>query len=281
MISRRKGKVFFHTPHKVWYFFFNFAVSYNKKPAQAFNKNPMYIPLRHISFFILLALCFCSAPGLYAQAQKVQNKPFIDERKFHYGFFVGMHDQGLRLHNNGYIDAATGRQWLVEVDRPAIGLSVGVLGEWKLNKYFSLRLLPSLHFGSKNLKFRDTGTGDTQSEEMKSTYIGLPLNLKMSGPRVNNYRPYVVVGVNPLYDLTAKKGKRIRTKPFNCALEVGLGCDAYLRYFKLIPELKFSFGLANVLKKDRSDLRDPNLLVFTQGVDKATSNMVTLCFYFE
>ncbi len=240
--------------------------------------------VRNISSAFLLALfalCLCPASRLYAQQQKVQNKPFIDERQFHYGFFVGLHDQGFRLHNNGYIDEATGSQWLVEVDRPAIGLSVGVLGDWKLNRYLSLRLIPSLHFGSKHLSFRNTANGEKASEELKSTYIAVPLNLKIAGPRVNNYRPYIVAGVSPLYDLTAKKGRRIRTKPFNCALEVGLGCDVYMRFFKLIPELKFSFGLANILQKNRSDLRDPNLAVFTKGVDKATSNMVTLCFYFE
>ncbi len=241
----------------------------------------MQILNRIISVLALLVFCLSMSLRLHAQEQKLQNKPFIDERKFHYGFFIGLHDQGLRLHNNSYVDEATGRVWLAELDQPALGLSVGVLGEWKLNRYFALRFLPSLHFGSKNITFRDTGTGDKQKEEMKSTYIALPINLKVSGPRVNNYRPYVVAGVNPLYDLTANKGKRLRTKPFNCALELGMGCDIYLPYFKFIPELKFSFGLADVLKKDRSDLRDPNLLVFTKGIDKATSNLVTLCFYFE
>ncbi len=237
--------------------------------------------IRKITTLILVVCCLSCASALRAQEQKVQNKPFIDERRFHYGFFVGMHDQGLHLRNNGHIDPATGKQWLAEVDRPALGLSVGVLGEWKMHKYFGLRLIPSLHFGSKHITFRNTGTGETQSEEMKSTYISLPLDLKVSAPRVNNYRPYVVAGVNPMYDLTANKGKRLRTKAFNCALEVGLGCDIYLPFFKLIPELKFSFGLANILQKDRSDLRDKNLLVFTESVDRATANMVTLCFYFE
>ncbi len=229
---------------------------------------------------ILLAV-FCVVAPAAAQRQKVQNKPFIDERQFHYGFFVGMHDQGLRLHNNGYIDPATGSQWLAELDRPAIGLSVGVLGEWKLHRYLGLRFIPSLHFGSKHVTFRDTKTKATQAEELKSTYVTVPIDLKIAGPRVNNYRPYVLAGVSPMYDLTAKKGKRLRTKPFNLALEVGLGCDIYMPFFKLIPELKFSFGLANILQKNRSDLRDPNLKVFTESIDKATSNMVTLCFYFE
>lgn len=55
----------------------------------------------------------------------------------------------------------------------------------------------------------------------------------------------------------------------------------YLPYFKLIPELKFCFGLANLIKKDRKDLTDQSLLKFTQSVDKITSRMIVLTFYFE
>ena len=52
-------------------------------------------------------------------------------------------------------------------------------------------------------------------------------------------------------------------------------------FFKLIPEVKFSFGLGNVLKKNRNDLTDPSQLIFTQSVSSATSNMVTINLYFE
>lgn len=216
-----------------------------------------------------------------AQQRKVQNKPFIDERRFHYGFTIGLHDQGLGLTNNGYIDPATGDQWLVTNDRHNYGFSVGVLGEWRLSRYMALRLVPSLHFGSKHLQFRNTATGRSESQDMKSSYVALPLDLKVSAPRFNNYRPYVVAGVAPMYDLTTGKHDKLRTKPLNLMLEAGLGCDFYLPFFKLIPELKFCFGLGNVLQKNRTDLTDPTQLIFTQSVDRATTSMVVLSFYFE
>ena len=49
----------------------------------------------------------------------------------------------------------------------------------------------------------------------------------------------------------------------------------------MIPELKFSFGLNDILEKDRSDLLDSSQLVYTQSVNKGTMNMVTLTLYFE
>lgn len=65
-------------------------------------------------------------------------------------------------------------------------------------------------------------------------------------------------------------------------LTCGLGCDFYLPYFKLIPELKFCFGLTDVIDHERKDLTDdPSKLKITQSIKKATSAMVVLTFYFE
>ena len=116
---------------------------------------------------------------------------------------------------------------------------------------------------------------------MKSTYISVPVDIKFAAPRFNNYRPYLLAGVNPMYNLTRQKQENILTKPFDIYLEFGLGCDFYLPYFKLIPELKFCIGLLDILDKDRRALRDKNKLVYTQSVNKSKADMVILTFYFE
>lgn len=234
-----------------------------------------------LRFLFILSLFMCLAASVMAQQRRVQNKPFIDERRFHYGFFVGAHDQSLHLENNGYIDPATGNQWVASTDRTNFGFSVGVLGEWKLNKYLAFRVLPSLHFGSKHVTFRNLATDEHESQDMKSCYVGVPFDLKVSAPRFNNYRPYIIAGVAPMYDLTTGKGGKLRSKPFDMMLEAGFGCDVYMPFFKFIPELKFCFGLSNVLQKNRKDLLDSSQLIFTQSVDRATIGMVVLSFYFE
>ena len=60
-----------------------------------------------------------------------------------------------------------------------------------------------------------------------------------------------------------------------------MGCDIYLPFFKLIPELRFSFGLRDIIVHDRKDLIDASLLKFTKGIDRGRANMVSLAFYFE
>ena len=48
-----------------------------------------------------------------------------------------------------------------------------------------------------------------------------------------------------------------------------------------VPELKFCFGLRDLLETDRSDLIDKSLLVYTQSLKEVRSRMVMLTFYFE
>ena len=84
-----------------------------------------------------------------------------------------------------------------------------------------------------------------------------------------------------MFDLTVKKQKALLTKRFDFAFELGLGCDFYLPFFKLIPELKFCFGLTDALVKKRNDLTDQNLLKYTQSLESATNRMIVLTFYFE
>lgn len=216
-----------------------------------------------------------------AQQRQLQNKPFIDERPWHYGFYVGLHDQGLKLTGNGWVDPDTGGQWMAENDHQNFGFSVGILGDWRLSRHLSLRLTPGLHFGSKHVTFHNLLTGREVTQNIKSSYIALPVELKVAGPRFNNYRPYVLMGATEMCDMTSTKGGYIRTSPFQTYLLVGLGCDFYMPFFKLIPELKFCFGVGDVLRHDRPDLTNAAQRVYTQSLERASANMVILTFYFE
>lgn len=215
-----------------------------------------------------------------AQERKVQNKPYIDYRRLHYGFFVGVHMQDLELVNNGFV-TPEGQQWYADVPSYSPGFSVGVLADLRINSFLSLRLIPTMHFGDKTVVFREQNSKESERQQIKSTYVSLPIEAKFAAERFNNYRPYVIAGVSPMLDLTVKKQRPILVKPFDLMLEVGLGCDFYLPFFKLNPEIKFAFSILDVLDKDRKDLLDANYLKFTQSLDKAVAKMIVFSFYFE
>ncbi|MCR4920450.1 MAG: PorT family protein [Bacteroidaceae bacterium] len=230
--------------------------------------------------WLLLAALFVCVPAA-AQTRKVQNRPYLDQRRLHYGFLFGFQIQDLELRNNGYIDPATGQQWYADIDNYNPGFSVGVLGELRLSTHLALRVSPTMHFGQKHALFHEQTSGRDSTQNLKSSIISVPVDLKMAAPRYNNFRPYFIAGVCPQVDLTTHKHRALMMKPFDLCLEVGMGCDIYLPYFKLIPELKFSFGLADILQKKRTDLIDGTLMKFTNGLDSAHSKMIVLTLYFE
>ena len=215
-----------------------------------------------------------------AQERKVQNKPYIDFRRLHYGFFIGTHVQDMEFVNNGFV-TENGESWFADIATYNPGFSVGVLADLRLNTYMSLRAIPTMHFGQNIVRFREQKSGETSKQSVKTTYIAVPVHVKFAAERFNNYRPYVTAGVSPMWNLTVKKQQQLLLRKFDFMIEVGVGCDFYLPFFKLIPELKFSFSPLDVLKKERNDLLDANYLKFTQSVDRVTSKMVTLSLYFE
>lgn len=232
---------------------------------------------RSLIALLLLSFFLC----LHAQERKVQNRPYIDQRRLHYGFLFGLHMQDIELRNNGYVDPATGEQWYAEIDNYSPGFTVGVLGELRLNNHFSLRLSPSIHFGQKHAVYHEQKSDADSTQVFKSTYLSIPLDVKFAAPRYNNFRPYLIAGVNPMVNLTARKHGALRLKPFDLYLEVGMGCDVYLPFFKLVPELKFCFGLLDIIQKDRSDLIDGTLMKYTNSVDGGSSKMIVLTLNFE
>lgn len=230
----------------------------------------------NILFLFLLLLPLSS----FAQERKVQNKPYIDYRRLHYGFFVGAHLQDMEFVNNGFV-TPEGESWYADIAEYNPGFSVGVLAELRLSTHFSLRAIPTMHFGQNTIVFREQNSGEVSRQQLKTTYLSLPFHVKYAAERFNNYRPYITAGVSPMLNLTVKKQKQLLLKKFDFMVEVGLGCDFYLPFFKLIPEVKFAFSLLDVLEKDRSDLLDSNYLKYTQSVDGVASKMIILSFYFE
>lgn len=238
----------------------------------------------------VLAVALCLAQG----DRRVQNKPYIDLRQLHFGILIGMNLQDIEFENVGpqtLIDEdGTVHEELIltDADKWNPGFTVGVVAELRLSTHFSLRFTPQMHFGAKHLTFLNTLHTDAegnmlrQTQDLKSTYVSLPIDLKFAAPRWNNHRPYIMAGINPMINLTGSESDIIRLKRYNTMVEVGVGCDFYLPFFKLIPELKFCFGLGDVLDQNhKNELRDANLRPYAGSVRDAQSKMIVLTLYFE
>ena len=211
----------------------------------------------------------------------IMNRPYADLRAWHLGFSVGLQFQSLGLTNAG-VTAFDGTEWFVQQPSASPGFCVNALLDLRMSRFFNLRFNPGLYFGSKTLEMMEKQGVEHLRQTIKSTYLVFPFDVKFSGLRYRNSRPYVTAGIMPAFDLTARKADPIRLNSTDCYLTVGIGCDFYLPYFKFLPEIKFCFGLADVLKHDRPDLaEDPVNFRYTEAIKKAHSSMVVLTFYFE
>ncbi len=242
---------------------------------------------------ILLAPALCSVGRADARPRnKELNRQYADQKLLHLGFSVGAHFQDLSLTHNGFV-SDDGQQWVAEVPAFSPGFCVNVLGDLRLHKYLNLRLTPGMYFGSKTVEMMDynnpnpslnpdEGFPSKVQQTVKSAYVVVPLDLKVSGDRLNNVRPYVTVGTMATFDVSKKRSEYLTFNTADVYLSVGLGCDFYMPFFKFIPEIKFCFGLTDILKHDRPDLVDnPHQFIMTQSLRKVKSNMVVINFYFE
>lgn len=212
---------------------------------------------------------------------KVLNKPYADLRTWHLGFSVGAHTQNLLFTHNGYV-TDDGEAWFMEQPTYSPGFCVNGLIDRRISNNFSLRFSPGMYFGNRDITFREANSGETERQNLKSTFLVFPVDVKFAADRYRNLRPYLTAGVMPAVDLSKKQNDLLKLKSNDCYITLGMGCDFYLPYFKLIPELKFCFGLSDVIQHDRPDLQDdPTKLKFTQSLKKATSRMIVLTFYFE
>lgn len=233
-----------------------------------------------------MALVLALSSGVFTDVKaqrndKLYNRPYADMKRWHLGFSVGLMLQDFSFTHNGHI-TENGQQWSAQVPDLSPGFCVNVLGDLRLHKYFNLRFSPGMYFGGTTVRMRDYASGEMLRQDIKTAYVVAPLDLKISGDRLGNTRPYFTVGAMASFDVSKRRSEYIQMNTLGTYLTVGLGVDLYMPFFKLNPEIKFCFGLNDLLRHDRPDLiDDPETMKITDSLKKIKGNMCIITFYFE
>ena len=223
-------------------------------------------------FFLMI-----SAPFL-AQKEPVENLPTFDERKLHYGFYLGINQNDFKLNlRNSTIENAD-----ITVEASP-GFNVGLIADFRLHKNLSLRFEPGLMTNSKKVYFNHVLTAQDSVREIGSTYLHVPLLLKFSTDRYKNIRPYLLGGISYNYNFSSNEANQddnssgqFRMKSSDFMYEVGLGIDIYLSFFKFSPSIRGVFAINNEIKYDT----DPNSQ-WTAPINFMGTRGVFLTFAFE
>lgn len=246
-------------------------------------KEPI-LQIKRLLFAMMILLCLAiSSSSAFAQRrnEKLLNRPYADLKRWHLGFSVGGFFQDIAFTHNGYV-TDDGQQWSTQIPELSPGFCVNVMADLRLHKNFNLRFEPGMFFGGATAKMREYNSGELLTQNIKTAYVVLPIELKISGDRHGNTRPYFTVGAMGSYDVSKRSSEYIRTKQFGTYLTLGLGIDLYMPFFKFNPEIKFCFGLNDMIQHDRPDLvDDPETMKITDSIKKMKSNMCVITFYFE
>lgn len=169
------------------------------------------------------------------------------------------------------------------------GFNVGLIGNLRINDHIDLRIEPGLYITSRELYFSQTffSGGTTRSSDLirdvKSTYIHLPLLVKFSTKRINNFKPFVVGGISTALNLSSNQDNpddnsngQFRIKKNNLFYEVGFGIDFYLYNFKFTPSIRGVFSMKDELVPDR----DPNS-PWTSNIESLKTRAVLINFTFQ
>ena len=226
-----------------------------------------------------------------AQRARVKNIPEHDHKAVHFGFTLGLNTMDFRVRDSEY---AIENGFFGEVSGLTPGFNINIVSNFRLSDYFDFRMLPGVAFGQRRIDYYHTDGSplpgspedegsfdprqDSRSQELESSFLEFPFILKYKSDRVNNYRPYLVGGVNFRYDLAKNYSETdeifLSLNSFDIYLETGFGIDFYLPYFRFSTELKYAKGFLNVFNPRGES-------IYENSIDRLKSNLLVLSFHFE
>jgi hypothetical protein len=246
-----------------------------------------------------------------AQAQRrvIHYLPKYEQEPYHFGFLLAYNQMMYTVKtvedyqnipqpanswpNGNYNIPSTQNLYVYNIEtQQTPGFTVGIIGSKRLGRYFDLRLIPSLSFSERRMRY-DIAVknldGDitmkTFTKSIGTTFVEFPLNIKYRSKRYNNIGAYIMGGVNPKIDLASQKDNKetdgqgnefinnLVTKRFDVAGELGAGFDIYNQWFKMGIEVKMSYGLLDIVKNEA--------FIYTAPIDKLRNKLFQISLIVE
>lgn len=238
--------------------------------------------MKKILVFLTLLIAFQSATAQLFTKEKVANNiDNLDQKFLSWGYFLGFNQYDFKFDYEENLDD-------ILVDN-TFGFHLGLIGDMRINNYMNLRLEPGVFFTTRNLMYNESyfaGTEYNDSDllrEVKSTYIHIPLLLKVSTKRINNFKPFIIGGFSTALNLSSNQDNpddnssgEFRMKKNTYFYEIGFGIDLYLLYFKFTPSIRGVFAINDEIVRDA----DPNS-PWTGNVAKMQTRGIFINFTFQ
>ena len=230
--------------------------------------------------FFLVVFVFQAKAQLFTKERLINNENF-DKAKLSYGYYLGFNNYDFNIDYNTDVDD-------IQVIK-SVGFNVGLIGNIRINDYFDIRLEPGLVMSNRTLSFSGSyfeGLVYKEKDlerELRSTYVHIPLLIKISTKRVDNIKPFIVGGISTALNLSSNQDNPddnsqgvFRLVKNNLYYELGIGVDIFLTWFKFTPSIRGVFSIKDEHIKDL-DLNSP----WTRNIDQMQTRGFFINFTFQ
>ncbi len=236
-------------------------------PRYKFNLHWYKVGLLCLGFFII-------TQDVSGQQKRVHHLLDYDSQLIHYGFLMGVHTSKYRPRFNDNFTSPSQDSVQNVIPGNNGGFKLGFVVNFYVFQYLNFRILPTVAFYEFDLNYHYSDGQPVLRELKDATMMELPLILKYKSVRRGNSAMYLVGGINPSLEASGRGDEggtreKLELKNANLALELGAGFDIYFPLFKFSPEIRYSFGVRNMLEEERnqfsanfSSLRTHNFTVF-------------------
>lgn len=229
-----------------------------------------------VLLFGVQTLC---AQGMFSK-ERVRNRENHDKQKLRWGYYLGLNS--LDFDFNYIAEQANIPMEFQDIETiKQTGFNVGLIGNLRINDHLDIRTEPGVIFNTRTLVF--PLIEEDNEREIATTAVHLPLLLKISTKRLNNFKPFIVGGVSTSINLSSNQNNpddnfsgQFRTKTNFSSYEIGFGIDFFLPYFKFTPTIRGVFSMTDELVRD-DDPDSP----YTSLIDKMETRGLFINFTFQ
>ena len=224
---------------------------------------------------VLVCLLF----PLFSQAQRgsfnYDNK--FSKKNYYFGITLGANISRYRVEKH---QTLVGNDTITSINAVyGPGFNLGIVANIKLGKSFDFRFfLPTVSFADRRLDYGLT-TGGIETKKIESVFLEFPIHVRYKSKPYKDFRVFVVAGGKYSIDLASnsraqKAEDLVKVLQHDFAIEFGAGFQVFFPYFILSPEIKFSYGVMDILSRDDD-------LIYSSTVDKLFSRGFAISLHFE
>ncbi|MCQ2351127.1 MAG: PorT family protein [Paludibacteraceae bacterium] len=231
----------------------------------------------------LLCLVAVNASAQYDR-NIVQKLTKVDYNRWHFGFILGLGFNDYRVTPNNWVDE-DGNKWYAASGGLKPSFVVGMIVDLRVVEYFNIRFTPYLGLGQRDFQYVAYNNAGEVTNRINTSVdcvtMDVPIYFKYSAKRYGNFRPYLIAGGGPMFNMNLDPEVPILLNAVDVQIAFGVGFNIYLDYFKLCPEIKFGFGLLDAINRNHPEVIGTVNEVCTNSVQRLTARMLTITFNFE